>query len=265
MRSDENAWLAPQFVIVGKRLGIGDVESGADSPGRQFDDEGIGVDDTSPRDIDEERSILHRAEEGGVDKSASRVIQRYCENHHIGNAYDAEEFRHGNHARALRPSDHRHLHLEGLKSPVQRLPEAPGSYDHDVAVRESRSVGVLPPSVGHAPRGVVDSSKAREDQPDREFCRARIVDSDRVAEQDTVWQVGTNVVVTRGQQLTDLKVRHLAHLREISLRSHIDRHEELSTHQGLLVNAPVVVDDGSIGRDRRDFGWHKNRAHRNTI
>ena len=102
MRGDDDVVAAQQRVIRGERLGRRDVEPGTEQvPVVERAEEGVLVDQSAARGVDEHGSGLHRRELGGAEEAARLVGQRDVDGHDVG---DPEERVEG--VRAVDPGGH---------------------------------------------------------------------------------------------------------------------------------------------------------------
>ena len=75
VRADEDARQRPERVVGRQRLGVGHVEAASIRPARASAVR-ASVSTTAPRDVDEQRAVLHPREERGVDETARLVGER---------------------------------------------------------------------------------------------------------------------------------------------------------------------------------------------
>ena len=85
MRTDQDPWRPPQRMVLGQRLGIGDVQAGAGNPARFQRIHQVGGNRAGAAPHRHEvRAGLHGREKGCVEQAARRVRQRRRIDHHVG-------------------------------------------------------------------------------------------------------------------------------------------------------------------------------------
>jgi hypothetical protein len=72
----------PNLVAVGQRLGVGDVEHGAQPAGAGLGDERAGVDDGAAGGVDEHRAVAHGGQLRRADQSVGGLAE--CSEHDDG-------------------------------------------------------------------------------------------------------------------------------------------------------------------------------------
>jgi len=92
VRRDQCTGRAPERVVGRQRLGVGDVERRAQPAGLQFCYQGVGIDDSTPGNIDEQCTIAHSREEFCVDKVPGGWRQRSDHHHNVDGRQKGLEF-----------------------------------------------------------------------------------------------------------------------------------------------------------------------------
>ena len=261
VRADQHARAAPQRVVVGQRLGVGDVEGRHDATGGRRLDEGVGVDDLAARHVDQERAVRHGRQEVAVDQAGGRRAERDDHHHDVvvrqqpGQLVDAVHLRHEVVPGAGPGRDRGERHLEA------REPAGDGPPDGAVAEDQHPLVGERRPAAEGDPPGPVlrahhvgHPAQRRQRQRDRELGGGRVVHPGGVREGDTGREQRQHVVVPGGQQLHRAQRGQQREAPERRPVTDVRRHDQLDLVAARRLGDDVPGDglDAGDGADHLD-------------
>ena len=198
-------------MVGGQRLGVEHVRRVPDATPLAHD--GVGVDDRTARDVDDERALGERLEERVVDQPDGRLCQRHRDDHDVGAGQQVGELVRAVDVAVLVVAragpDAQHVGAEAGEARQQLTTDATDAEQHDGPVDEPWPPPRLPPCGGLVAHEVVDLARRREHERHRQLRGRRLVHADRVRDDAALRQHVDDPVVPERLGLDDADARHV--------------------------------------------------------